>query len=240
RQFQWNGFAAQEFFSTDGYEVIVAKPKQAAEGRPWVWRTEFFGAFPSADLELLRRGWHVAQLRIPDLYGCPYAVQCMERFRVQLQQQFLLAEKPVLFGFSRGGLYAVNYAAAYPQQVQLLYLDAPVVDTASWPGGKFSGEGSPAEWAQCQAAYGAAYDSTAQKQQNAQKLLGARLPLLLCAGDSDRVVPYSENGAFLAECYQNSGVPFRLVVKPGVGHHPHSLEDPSELVEFILKHAAKA
>ncbi|MEG1875902.1 MAG: hypothetical protein RR185_10095, partial [Angelakisella sp.] len=69
RQFQWNGFAAQEFFSTDGYEVIVAKPKQAAEGRPWVWRTEFFGAFPSADLELLRRGWHVAQLKIPDLYG---------------------------------------------------------------------------------------------------------------------------------------------------------------------------
>ena len=28
-----------------------------------------------------------------------------------------------------------------------------------------------------------------------------------------------------------------LIVKPGGKHHPHSLKDPTPIVDFILKHA---
>ncbi len=28
----------------------------------------------------------------------------------------------------------------------------------------------------------------------------------------------------------------QLIRKKGIGHHPHSLEDPTPIVEFILKH----
>ncbi|MEG1176831.1 MAG: GDSL-type esterase/lipase family protein [Ruthenibacterium sp.] len=237
----WEGFDTQTFFNPDGYEVIVAAPKTAAAGRPWVWRAEFFGAFPTVDLALLQRGWHVAQLRIPDLYGCPAAVALMERFRAALVALYKLSAKAVLFGFSRGGLYAVNYAASYPQHVRLLYLDAPVVDMESWPGGKYSGIGGAEEWRQCKAIYGAMHDEAARKAQGCDSLLAAKLPLALVAGDSDTVVPYCENGAFLTARYQDSGVPFLLFLKKGCDHHPHSVEGAKAeaLVAFILENAGE-
>ena len=40
-------------------------------GRPWVWRGEFFGAFADADVALVKAGWHLAYLKVPDLFGSP-------------------------------------------------------------------------------------------------------------------------------------------------------------------------
>lgn len=50
----------------------------------------------------------------------------MKRFHDHLVSDFSLSEKAALFGFSRGGLYAFNYSLLYPQDVAVLYLDAPV------------------------------------------------------------------------------------------------------------------
>jgi pimeloyl-ACP methyl ester carboxylesterase len=47
-----------------------------------------------------------------------------------------LVESAVLEGFSRGGLYAVNYAAMQPDHTAAIYIDAPVLDINSWPAGK--------------------------------------------------------------------------------------------------------
>ena len=49
-------------------------------GRPWAWRGEFFGAFPNADIELVKRGWHLAYMSVPDLFGSPKAVAHWEKF----------------------------------------------------------------------------------------------------------------------------------------------------------------
>ena len=65
-------------------------------------------------------------------------------------------------------------------------------------------------------------------------LAGAGLPILLVAGDADDVVPYAENGAKLARRFRELGGVVEVILKPGVGHHPHSLEDPQPIVDFIL------
>lgn len=52
----------------------------------------------------------------------------MRKFQAYLEEKFALSARAVLFEFSRGGLYAVNYAAAYPEKNAKLYLDAPVLD----------------------------------------------------------------------------------------------------------------
>ena len=52
--------------------------------------------------------------------------------------------------------------------------------------------------------------------------------------DADDVVPYAENGAKLARRYRELGGVVEVILKPGVGHHPHSLEDPRPIVDFIL------
>ena len=37
------------------------------------------------------------------------------------------------------------------------------------------------------------------------------------------------------EYYKSVGKTFKLIIKEGAGHHPHSLEDVSPIVDFIEK-----
>ena len=66
-----------------------------------------------------------------------------------------------------------------------------------------------------------------------------RVPLLHVYGDSDEVVPWEENTGIVAERYRGLGGSIELISKSGVGHHPHGLQDPTPIVEFISKHASK-
>lgn len=120
----------------DGRESYCVEPKNPDKERRYVWRTEFFGAFDAADLALLKKGWHILYHKVSNMYGCPASIEYMRAFQDYITPVFALNAKAVLFGFSRGGLYAVNYAVAYPERVSALYLDAPVLDICSWPAGK--------------------------------------------------------------------------------------------------------
>jgi len=62
---------------------------------------------------------------------------------------------------------------------------------------------------------------------------------LLC-GDADDIVPCPENGALVKQRYEKLGGPLTLLIKQGLGHHPHGLADPTPLVEFILKYTLPA
>src|SRR5882757_1385919 len=57
----WNGFEREDF-EVDGRACTLVRPRTAADGRPWIWRTEFFGREPQADIELLSRGFHLAYI----------------------------------------------------------------------------------------------------------------------------------------------------------------------------------
>ena len=236
---EWAG-AERADFMLEGREGFVVLPKAPAEGRPWIWRTEFFGAFAQADDALLERGWAIAYFRVSDMYGCPGAVARMHAFRRFVTERFGLSARPALFGFSRGGLYAFNYAATYPDEVSALYLDAPVLDIRSWPGGKGTGARSPREWEDCKAVYGLSEDdgdaAHASPLGRVAPVAAAGVPILVIAGDADAAVPISENAAMLAERYRALGGRLELIVKPGVGHHPHSLADPAPIVSFMETH----
>lgn len=234
----WEGYEMETGTFLE-YEYGIVFPKEAAEGRPYIWRTEFFGAFPSADLAMLKKGYAVVYLRISDLYGCPEATALMEEFQPFVEQKYGLASGAILFGFSRGGLYALHYAAKRPERIASLYLDAPVVDIYSWPGGCYSGTGSPDEWEDCKRLWHLERDAFLKKVDAAiETLLTWSIPLILVAGGSDEVVPYGENGRRLQEAYEKSSVPFRFIYKPDCGHHPHSLEDPALIVEFLCRYRA--
>ena len=115
----WNGFEKLDFTVAD-HAGLVVKPKGAATGQPWIWRTEFFGHEPQGDLALLAAGWHVAYFKVSDMYGAPASIQLMEQFHQHVTKEFGLSKRAVLEGFSRGGLYAVNFAAAHPDQTAAL------------------------------------------------------------------------------------------------------------------------
>ncbi|WP_257285457.1 GDSL-type esterase/lipase family protein [Endozoicomonas sp. SESOKO1] len=107
------------------FDAFYIHPKTPAKGNPWIWRTEFFGHEPQGDLALLNNGWGVAYVKMSNLYGSPKAMRIMDDMYDAVTRKFDASERVVLEGFSQGGLYALNYAFAQPQNVRALYLDAP-------------------------------------------------------------------------------------------------------------------
>lgn len=236
----WNGYE-QRTFTVDGRNCLLVVPKAPAEEKPWIWRAEFFGHEPQADLALLDRGFHVAYIDVQNLYGAPKALDAMDRFYAHLVETRGLSKKTVLEGFSRGGLFALNWAARNPDRVACIYNDAPVCDFKSWPGGRGKGKGSPGDWKLCLEAYGLSLaEGLAYRRNpvdNLEPLAKAKVPLLHICGDADDVVPIEENTRLLERRYLALGGDITVIAKPGVGHHPHSLRDPKPIVEFIMKHA---
>ena len=243
---EWQGFDRYDF-AVNGRSAIVVVPKRALPAKPWAWRGEFFGAFANADVALVGKGFHLVYLSVPDLFGSPEAIEYWNDFYQELTTRYGLAKKVALIGLSRGGLYCYNWAAANPDKVACIYADAAVCDFKSWPGGKLKnlgkGDGNAAEWAKLLEAHGFKSDAEAiayrdNPVDNLKPLAKAGIPLLHVYGDADTVVPWDENTGVVAERYKRLGGSITLIPKPGIGHHPHGLEDPTPIVEFILKHAA--
>ena len=242
KQSDWHGFKRYDF-EVNGKPVLVVAPEQPAERRPWVWHGEFFGHKPAPDIALLKRGFHVVYMRVPNMLGAPAAVAHWDAFYRALTDKYGFAKKVALVGLSRGGLYCYNWAAANPEKVACIYGDAPVCDFKSWPGAKGKGKGSPRDWQLVLECYGfedeaeaLAYDKN--PIDNLAPLAAAKVPLLHVYGDADKVVPWDENTGVIAERYRRLGSSIKLIAKPGVGHHPHGLYDPATIVEFIAQHAA--
>ncbi len=240
---QWNGYDRYDF-TVDEAKCWVVVPKQAAEGRPWIWRARFFGHEPQADLALLAKGFHLTYCDVAALFGSPKAVARWDKFYRLMTEKHGLAKKVALEGMSRGGLIIYNFAAAYPDRVACIYADAPVCDFKSWPGGRGTGPGSAGDWKTCLNVYGLteaeALAYPHNPIDNLKPITDAGIPLLHVVGLDDRVVPVAENTKILEQRYQQLGGSFiQVVEKPGVGHHPHSLKDPKPIVDFVLKYTGQ-
>jgi hypothetical protein len=59
---------------------------------------------------------------------------------------------------------------------------------------------------------------------------------VLVAGDSDRVVEFCRNGRRLCDALYSAGYDYMEIVKPGCDHHPHSVDDPTPVADFIASH----
>lgn len=229
-------------FEFEGRAARLALPGVRADGR-WLLKTEYWNAFPALEVEMLRRGWHVAWLENQTRWGGIDADQdAKKRFASFLREEFSLAETCVPVGMSCGGMHAIMLAARHPGLIDCLYLDAPVVNLLSCPMG--FGVGTTIE--------PSAVDELLQGMQITRSqllsyrahpldklplLIQNRIPAVLVYGGADDVVPAAENAELVKAAYQNSGVDFECYCKPGCNHHPHGLDDPAPVIAFILKHS---
>jgi hypothetical protein len=236
---EYNGFVRHDFV-VDGCKTIVVEPKQALPGKPWVWRAEFFDAFPGTDIALLGKGFHLVYITVGNTFGCPDALKHWDVLYREMTQTYGLSRKPILEGLSRGGLYCYNWAARNTDKVLCIYGDAPVCDFKSWPAGRGKSKGSPADWEKLQHDYHFASEAEAlaydkNPVDNLQPLAAAHIPLIHVYGDADEAVPWEENTGVVKERYEKLGGSITVICKPGVGHHPHGLADPTPVIDFIFK-----
>lgn len=244
RRGTWNGFPRCDF-SLAGHTLSIIAPREPLPGRLWAWKGEFLDAFPATEIALLERGVHIVYLSAPDLLGSPEAVRLWDAAHGELTGVYGFAPRPALIALSRAGLYGYNWAAANAERVACIYADAAVCDFKSWPGGRGSGKGSPRDWQLVLEHYGFASEAEAlayggNPVDNLEPLARAGVPLLHVYGEADDVVPWQENTGVVAERYRRLGGDITLIGKPGVGHHPHGLPDPTPVVEFILKNLQAA
>lgn len=220
-----------EKFDFMGHEATVIRPDKP-NGK-WVWKTEFLYAFDDAEKALTELGYTRVNLSISNRYGSYSAVRVMHRFYLHIVERYSLDGRCVLFGFSRGGLYAFNFALFYPEAVSAIYLDAPVLDLRTWP------PVNTKEYTDMLAEYGLC-DETLKSfpgnpVENLDELTSLGIPLLLVAGGADEIVPFPENSGRLIEHCNAKNVPLTYYVKPDGKHHPHSLADVSPIIDFITK-----
>ena len=239
---EWHGFKRHKF-QADGCAAWIVEPKTALAGNPWSWCMEFPDAFTErcAAPALLAAGFHHVHITVGNTFGCPAAVKHFDAFYVLLIARGL-APKAVLIGISRGGLYAYRFASEHPERVAVIYGDAAVGDFKSWPGGKLKAKGSPGDWASLMKLYGfqdeaAALAYRGNPVDQLAPLARAKVALIHVVGDADDLVPTEENAGVIEARYQALGGEFQIIHKPGVGHHPHGLDDPAPVVDFILRHA---
>jgi pimeloyl-ACP methyl ester carboxylesterase len=234
----WNGFERCDF-EVAGRPALLVRPKSPALGNPWIWRMEFFGHEPQGDVGLLGKGFHVAYIDMPNLYGAPAAIEIMDLFHDQLTKTLGLSQKVVLEGFSRGGLYAFNWATHRPADVAGLYVDAPVCDFKSWPGGRGKSQGSSSDWQKLLQAYCFTEAQAIAYGKNPVDTLAplakAGVPILAVVGELDDAVPVRENIDIVERRYQSLGGKIQVIRKPSCSHHPHSLPDPTPIVDFVVK-----
>lgn len=235
----WHGYAREDF-KLDGIDCTLVRPHESAVGNPWLWRARFWGVEPQTEIALLAKGFHLAYIDVADLFGSPKAVARFDLLYDHLTTVHNLSPKPALMGFSRGGLIIYNWAVKNTQKVSCIYADAPVCDIKSWPGAKGTSQGSPDCWPKCQQAYGMTEDQLMQWQGNpldhVSTLVKAGIPVLHVCGDADEAVPMDENSNLFIDHYRKLGGKAQFIIKPGGAHHPHSLEDPTPIVDFVTTH----
>lgn len=232
----FHGFVRHDF-TVSGLAATVVEPKTSAKGRPWIWRTEFFDHRPMLDEMLLRAGWHVAYLNVGNTFGAPVPMWRFGQFyQALMAPPWNLDRRVVLEGFSRGGLYAYNWALMNPDKVMAIYGDAPVCDFRLWPYRR-----SPSDWRDLVAAYGFPSERSALSYafcpiDALEPLAIAKIPIVHVVGDADTVVPVAENTAIVEKRYRALGGTIQVIHKPGGEHHPHSLDDPTPIAKFIFAH----
>lgn len=233
----YHGFKLRNFV-VDGMSCKIVEPNQVLTGKKWVWKAEFFEAFPKFELEMLKRGYYLCYMNVGNTFGCPSAMRHFDKFYEALVFGEGFNPKPIMLGLSRGGLYIYNWAAKNPDKVKCLYADNPVCDFKSWPGGIGTGPGSPEDWAKLINDYGFLDEQAALAYQlnpvdNLTILAQYDVPLIHAVGMQDEVVPVAENTDIIEERYQKLGGTIKVFRHDGL-HHPHGLEDPTELIEYLI------
>jgi pimeloyl-ACP methyl ester carboxylesterase len=101
---------------------ILVAPKEAAAGRPWSWRGCYWDHQPQTEIELLKRGFHVAYISADATLKPGREWTAWYTF---LTEKHGLSKKPAFIGMSRGGEYAYIWATTNPDKVSCIYADNP-------------------------------------------------------------------------------------------------------------------
>lgn len=239
-----HGFAgfAQIEFEFEGRAAILVCPDRPEPARNWLLKTEYWGAFPELELEMVRRGYHLAYLKNTSRFAPQTDCDAKARFVDYLHRTYGLRDRCVPVGMSCGGAHAVVFAGTHPECVACLYLDAPVLNYCDFPG-RLGDAACERVWAQefLQTYPGMTRAKLLRFDRHPMNYIDVlqahRIPVLMLYGTQDETVRYDCNGRWLAEAYRDRPELLTVIPRVAQGHHPHgACSDPMQVVDFIRSH----
>ncbi|MBE6383620.1 MAG: alpha/beta fold hydrolase, partial [Lentisphaerae bacterium] len=236
----WYGYK-RTVFDFEGHEAWVVSPKcEPAAGLPWTWTMQWAEAYVDRTgvLDLLAKGWHHVTIDTFRHRMDDEGLRVSRAFQKFLVEELGFAPKACLVGMSWGGFFSTRFAAAFPECVGKIYLDAPLMN--------FDGfakvGGTPTEnaaqigpWANMPPADGNWSADPRMPVNMADPLAKAGIPILLLYGGQDATVPPSRNCELFAERFKAADGKIDIHHRALYGHHPHG-EDPdktSSIVSFF-------
>ena len=230
--------ATKHEFLFEGKKATVIVPTVPANGR-WVWKAEYFEAFPNFEVAMVEKGYHVCFIEHDNRWATHDEVERSAAFLRYVAETYHLEQRGVPVGMSCGGLLAAQLAEAHPELIAVLYLDAPVLNILSMAG---LGECPANEAIRLEIMNTFRFSKSSlisfrnSPIDHMDKLIDNNIPIILLYGNADPVVMYAENGQVLEDFYRAQGGTIKTVCKSMVGHHPHGLPDPQCIIDFVEEH----
>lgn len=229
-------------FTVAGRPAFIFMPpeEKRAHPQPWIFYAPTLSGYPDGaerwmHEQFLAAGIAVAGVDVGEACGNPKSHVVFDALHRELTGQRGFAQKPCLFGRSRGGLWVSSWAIANPARVAGIIGIYPVFDFRTYPGitnAARAYELTPAELT----------DRVGEFNPIARiaALARARVPVALIHGDVDKVVPLKENSAELVRRYQEAGAGslVKLIVLEGQGHNFfEGFFHSQDLVDFAIARA---
>ena len=232
-------FKTKEFIF-EGREAKILYPPCPANGK-LLLKTEYFSAFPNFEVAMLNKGYTLCFLSHPNRWAPDSETHITADFVRYVANELGFEAKCIPVGMSCGGLQALRLAQLHPELIRVLYIDAPVVNILSLAGlGASNCPENSLFWDEISKAHNVTRSTIVNFRKSPidalDKLIEHNIPIIMLYGDADTVVLYDENGKVLEDYYREQGGDLKIICKPGCGHHPHSLEDPTPIIEFVEAH----
>lgn len=221
----WNGFKC-EWFEFEGKKAVIVFPHEAESERNWLLKTEYWDGYPQTEIEMLKRGFHLAYVQNETRFATVSDCERKARFVKFISEEYGLRDKCTTVGYSCGGAHAVNFAGYFPECVCCLFIDAPVLNFCDYPG-RLSDEKCEKVW---ENEFVLAYPGiTRAKLLNFQNhpinrvdvLKRNKLPIIMLYGSEDETVYYDLNGRLLEQEYEDCPELLTVIERHLQGHHPH-------------------
>ena len=229
-----------KYFFFEGRDAMIIYPSCPSNGKLML-KTEYLSAFPHFEVAMLRRGYTLCFLSHPTRWAPDSEIQVTAAFVRHVAEELGMEPKCIAIGMSCGGLQALRLAEMYPELISVLFLDAPVTNLLSLAGlGASTCKSNQTFWDEMVKTYGFTRSSIICFRKspidNMAPLIENNIPIIMVYGDADDVVLYEENGQILEDYYREKGGDLCIVRVPGRWHHPHSMEDPTPIIEFVEAH----
>ena len=231
----WNEFKTEKFMFAERNAVIVY-PDCEPNGK-MILKTEYLDAFPNFDIAMLKKGYYLIHVNHRSRWAPDEETHIMADFVRFCADKLQASERCILEGMSCGGLQAARLAELYPELVSVMYLDAPVLNILSMAGLGEKKEGTEGFWREIVATYGVSKSTIVNFRKSPidhmEPLIAHNIPVIMLFGNADNVVIYEENGKVLEDYYKEHNGTIKVIAKSMCGHHPHGLEDPALIMEFV-------